>query len=208
MLQSNYGFIGPPHSSSCILNGGLKIVNCILILIWCWSVLDLFKVQTKQFEMKLINWCARLVLGSEPLYESSWWPVLSWSKPVWPVPRVHLQMDQQCTVGKFWGSHGHFYGHNSSEFKEKGPVMNDGAGSDVFLPAARPTVWHDKWLMNDYSPTTIRRGLRPIRCWEPRCQNLFYIKPKQTIADQLCDDAEMNGSVANIVCNTGGLMIL
>ena len=73
---------------------------------------------------------------------------------------------------------------------------------------ARPTVWHDKWLMNDYSPTTIRRGLRPIRCWEPRCQNLFYIKPKQTIADQLCDDAEMNGSVANIVCNTGGLMIL
>ena len=68
--------------------------------------------------------------------------------------------------------------------------MTDGAGSDVFLPAARPTVWNDQWLMNDYSPTTIRRGLRPIRCWEPRCQNLFYIQPKQTIAQttQCCRD--------------------
>ena len=122
-------------------------------------MLDLFKVQTKQFEMKLINWCARLVLGSEPLYESSWWPVLSWSKPVWPVPRVHLQMDQKCTVGKLWGSIGHFYGHNSFEFKEKGPVMNGSAGSDVFVPCpADCLTWQvtDEWLLSDYNQERIK----------------------------------------------------
>ena len=151
MLQSNYGSIGPPHSSSFnyILNGGLKIVDCILILIWCWSVLDLFKVQTKQFEMKLINWCARLVLGSEPLYESSWWPVLSWSKPVWPVPRVHLQMDQQCTVGKFWGSHGHFYYHNSFEFKKKDRLwtMVPAQMCSCRLPGRLSDMTSDWWMI-------------------------------------------------------------